>query len=74
MSHEEKKMKPIWYLVGWMLLINGVLIFASGIYYFFNPSHYRTVLAELHPSIWWGAMMLVVGGIMLIASRKATEN
>lgn len=72
MTHEEKKMKPIWFLVGLMLLVNGALILSAGIYYFFSPNQYRTVLSELHPSIWWGGIMVVVGALYVIANRRAT--
>ena len=66
MSAEEKKMKSIWYLVGLMLLSMGVLVLISGMYYYFNPNQVHTTLAYLHPSIWWGAIMVVAGIVFVI--------
>ena len=50
---EGHHMVPVWFFVGVILLIYGVLILATGIYEFSHPP--ATVLANLHPAIWWGA-------------------
>ncbi len=63
-------MKPIWYFVGMILLIMGGIIFLSGIYFLFNPPEVEKVLADTHPDIWWGLVMLLFGGIMFSKSRK----
>ncbi len=68
----EHKMKPIWYFVGLILIVMGGIIFLSGIYQLFNPPAVKTVLSETHPSIWWGAIMAVFGGIMYFKTRKET--
>jgi len=52
---------PVWFFVGVLLLIYGVLITATGIIEYSNPP--ATVLANLHPAIWWGAILTVIGGI-----------
>jgi hypothetical protein len=74
MEHETPKMKPIWYFVGLMLAIMGVVVEGSGLYRYFNPEHSRTVLANLHPEIWWGAIMIVAGAVLLLVNRKATVD
>jgi hypothetical protein len=51
----------IWFLIGLQLFIYGVLIVGSGIYGLYYPPDQPTVLASLHPAIWWGAVMLVLG-------------
>ena len=66
----EHGMKPIWYFVGLILLITGVLILGAGIYDLINPPAVKTVLAETHPGIWWGMVMLIFGGIMYFKTRK----
>jgi hypothetical protein len=58
---EKHHMIPVWFFVGVILLIYGALILATGIYEFSHPT--TTVLANLHPAIWWGALLLVIGGI-----------
>jgi hypothetical protein len=70
MTAEAPKMKSIWYFVGLMLLVMGGLVFLAGIFEFLSPSDRRTVLAESHPGLWWGAVMLVAGTIYYVKNRK----
>ena len=63
----ENKMFSIWFFVGIMLTILGVIITATGIYYIFNPQD-NTVLHELNPNLWWGFIILVAGLLFLIPS------
>jgi hypothetical protein len=58
---EGHRMVPVWFFVGVILLIYGVLILATGIYEFSHPP--ATVLANLHPAVWWGALLTIVGGV-----------
>jgi divalent metal cation (Fe/Co/Zn/Cd) transporter len=66
----EHAMKPIWYFVGLILTIMGTLIMLSGIYQLISPPALKTVLAETHPDIWWGAVMIAFGGTMYLKTRK----
>lgn len=68
----EKKMKPIWFFVGLILIVMGGIIFLSGIYNLINPPEVKTVLAETHPDIWWGAVMLIFGGLMFFKTKNKT--
>ena len=54
---------PIWLFVGALLLIYGLLILGSGIYDLYHPPEHATVLAELHPQIWWGALLVILGAV-----------
>ncbi|MGH9396726.1 MAG: hypothetical protein ACRD18_07730 [Terriglobia bacterium] len=59
--HPRKGMLPVWFFVGLILTVYGVLIFITGILEFHHPPH--TVLAsDLHPTVWWGAIVGVLGG------------
>jgi hypothetical protein len=58
---EGHRMVPVWFFVGVILLIYGVIILATGIYEFSHPP--ATVLANLHPALWWGALLTIVGGV-----------
>lgn len=52
---------PVWFFVGVILLLYGAIICLTGIYELsHSPS---TVLGHLHPAIWWGALLAVIGGI-----------
>ncbi len=72
MTTTVKKMKPIWYFVGLILLTLGCLILLAGIYYLIYPSQIKTVLPNLYPNIWWGAIMIVVGAVFVLRTRKLT--
>lgn len=58
-------MKPIWYFVGLILTITGVIIVAAGIYTMMNPPAVQKILSETRPELWWGAIMIVVGSIYI---------
>ena len=56
---QKPLMLPVWFFVGVLLAIYGVLIAASGLAEWSHPS--GTVLAELHAPVWWGALLAVIG-------------
>jgi len=51
----------IWFFIGLSLLVNGLLILASGIYELIRPPQVRVVLFDLHANVWWGAILAVIG-------------
>jgi hypothetical protein len=53
---------PIWFFIGSLLLVYGVLILGAGIYQIYVPLAQPTVLAELRAGIWWGVLLIVLGG------------
>jgi uncharacterized membrane protein len=63
-------MKPIWYFVGLILSVIGLIILVTGIYILVSPSHSKPVLGELHPDIWWGAIMLIVGVLFILKNKN----
>ena len=54
-------MISIWFFVGALLLIYGVLILGAGLYELASPPEHPVVLADLHAGIWWGALLIVLG-------------
>ena len=56
----------IWFFIGLSLLVNGLLIFASGIYELVHPPEVRVVLFHLHASVWWGAILAVIGAVYCV--------
>ncbi len=70
---EKHHIIPIWFFVGSLLLVYGVLILVSGLAEWSHPAN--TVLAELHAPVWWGALLVVLGLIYCIKyyPRRRTE-
>ena len=56
----------IWFFIGVLLTLYGVLILATGLYELVSPPEHQVVLANLHPSVWWGALLLVIGLVYFI--------
>lgn len=59
----EHHMLPVWFFIGVILVIYGILIFAAGIFEYNNLPD--TVLANLHAPIWWGVLLAVVGAVFV---------
>ena len=64
------EMISIWLFIGLLLLAYGAIIMGVGMWELFSPPVHPTVLAELHPSLWWGALLLVLGGIFVGTHSK----
>ena len=58
---------PVWFFVGLLLGVYGILIFLSGLAEWAHPP--QTVLASLHTPVWWGAVLIAVGAAYAIAFR-----
>jgi len=46
------------------------VITATGIYQLYYPPETTTILAELHPNLWWGLVMVVVGSAFYLGGNK----
>jgi len=65
---EKKEMLSVWFWVGIILLIYGLIVTGAGVYYISNPETV-TVLHRLNPSLWWGAIMVLAGILLLLVGR-----
>ena len=65
----KQKMLTIWFFVGIMLTVLGIIITATGIYFIFNPQT-KTVLHEMNPNLWWGTFILIAGLLFFLSSLK----
>ncbi len=63
---DSKNVLSIWLVVGISLLVNGVLILGAGLYELAHPPAVKVVLYEYHASIWWGAVLTILGAIYCI--------
>ncbi len=65
-------MIPVWFFVGILLTLYGIVIFISGIYWFINPIN--IVASYLHAGIWWGILMTVSGLFFIIKNKPKKQN
>lgn len=56
----------IWFFIGTLLSAYGLLITATGLYELASPPANPPVLFNLHATIWWGAVLLIIGLIYFI--------
>jgi hypothetical protein len=56
-------MVSIWFFIGISLLVNGVLILGAGVYEIWHPPTQQVVLYNLHASVWWGALLTLIGAV-----------
>lgn len=59
---EHKHFISIWFFIGMLLTVYGVLILGAGIYNLFEPPARPVAMAHLHAGVWWGAILLMLGG------------
>jgi len=62
---EKHHIIPVWFFVGVLFLIYGVLILVSGLMNWSHPAE-GVELASLHAPVWWGALLVVLGLIYCI--------
>jgi hypothetical protein len=55
-------MISIWFFIGILVLFYGAVILAAGLWELSNPPEHPVVLANLHAGIWWGILLLGLGG------------
>jgi quinol-cytochrome oxidoreductase complex cytochrome b subunit len=60
---DEHKQIPIWFFIGGLLLVYGIIITAVGVYYLFAVhANENLALQSLHADLWWGIFLIVLGG------------
>lgn len=66
----------IWYLIGQLLVIYGILIGGMGFYHLFYPPPQHLILTNLHADLWWGILILILGVFYTLKFRpsKQTNN
>ncbi len=60
-GRKDRGLISIWFFIGLLLFVYGVLIFVTGLYHLAVPPAHQVVLANLHAEIWWGALLVVLG-------------
>jgi len=62
------KMISIWFWVGLVLGVYGLIITGTGIYYIFEPAALAGKIGG-NPNLWWGIIMTVAGAIFLVLGK-----
>ena len=64
---------PIWFFIGVLLIVYGVLILGYGLYELTTGVTANVVLSNLHAPVWWGAIMLALGLFYALRFRPGKE-
>lgn len=73
----RQHMLPIWFFIGWLLTMYGVVILFTGIREWDRPP--AVVLSQYHPAVWGGILLLLIGGFYVVrfwppSSRKKEDG
>ncbi len=61
----------IWFFIGVTLFVYGLLIAGTGVIHLSSPPERPPVLSELHSDLWWGILLVVLGGYYTWKFRPA---
>jgi hypothetical protein len=68
----ETKPLPVWYFIGWLLLIYGILIVGVGTGVLEVSS--ASVTADPQIGVWWGALLIVIGLTYVCCFRRGNQG
>ena len=68
---ESEHQVPIWFFIGSLLLVYGLLIVGAGVYAWLDPPpvDQRVALFDLHADVWWGMLLTLTGAFYFFAFR-----
>lgn len=59
---DEENRISIWFFVGSLLTVYGIIIVIAGLPALLSPSiHTHVVLSKLHAGVWWGCVLFIIG-------------
>jgi len=70
---EKRHFISIWFFIGVLLAVYGVLIFGAGIWELFDPTPSQVVMRHLHAGIWWGLLLVAIGAFYCVKFRPGKE-
>jgi hypothetical protein len=76
MESSESNDISIWFFIGVLLTIYGLMIGVYGLWELATGAWKTSnvILAELHAPIWWGAIMLVLGLFYALRFRPGKQG
>jgi hypothetical protein len=64
----------IWFFIGALLLVYGMIILGVGIYHLVYPLVQQRALSELHADVWWGALLSILGLVYCVKYRPSKSQ
>jgi hypothetical protein len=65
-------MLPVWYFIGILLSIYGIIIFFTALVDWSHPS--AAILSQLHPGFWGGILLMFIGGFYVLRFRPGRKK
>ena len=65
---EKHHIIPVWFFVGLLLFIYGVLILITGLAQWSTPSG-EVQLTQYHAPVWWGSLLVALGALYVYLFR-----
>jgi hypothetical protein len=62
--HEHHQMLPVWFFIGVLLFVYGVIILWVGVSDYNQPT--QVILANEHANVWGGIILILLGGFYTI--------
>ncbi|MGA9062574.1 MAG: hypothetical protein WB341_13020 [Terracidiphilus sp.] len=63
----KQRMLPVWFFIGLLLTVYGIIILITSVIEWSHPS--AAVLAQYHPGVWGGIVLLLIGGFYVLRFR-----
>jgi hypothetical protein len=64
MMHARHHMLPVWFFIGLLLTMYGVIILIASLVDWSEPS--SAILAQYHAGLWGGILLLAIGGLYVL--------
>jgi FtsH-binding integral membrane protein len=68
---ERHHMLPVWFFIGLLLSVYGIIIFITSILAWSQPS--AVILSQYHPGVWGGIVLMLIGGFYALHFRPGKK-
>jgi len=70
---QPRRIISIWFFIGVLLLVYGVLVMGADIYYQDHPLRRQVELSYLRPGLWWGGLLVAMGVFYTVRFRPGKD-
>lgn len=71
---DKTKQIPIWFFIGALVGVYGLIILGTGISHLIRPPVVQMALGQLHADVWWGALLLAIGAVYTVKYWPGKRN